>query len=139
MCILPQDITGNANGLAEAAIKSATVTLPEGMGLNPSGAGGLRVLGGAGRLPGVWGDGTPLFSPEVGEPFCPDASKVGTVKIKVPIIPNELEGAVYVASQNANPFGSLVALYIVAQDPVSGILVKLPGEVSLNPEYGAAW
>ncbi len=134
---LPQDVTGNANGLAEAAIKSATVTLPEGMALNPSGAGGLAACSeGLVGFQGFGGDGTALFSPEAGEPFCPDASKVGTVRIKVPIIPNELEGAVYVASQNANPFGSLVALYVVAQDPATGILVKLPGEVSLNPSTG---
>jgi hypothetical protein len=134
---LPQDTTGNASGLAEAAIKSATVALPEGMALNPSGAGGLAACSeGLVGFQGFGGDGASLFSPEVGEPFCPDASKVGTVKVRVPIIPNELEGAVFVASQNANPFGSLVALYIVAQDPVSGILVKLPGEVALNPVTG---
>ncbi len=134
---LPQDTTVNASGLAEAAIRSATVTLPEGMALNPSGAGGLQACSeGLVGFQGFDGDGSPQFTPEVGEPFCPDASKVGTARVRVPILPNLLEGAVYVASQNANPFGSLVALYIVAQDPVSGILVKVPGEISLNPVTG---
>jgi hypothetical protein len=134
---LPQDITHNANGLAEAAIKNTTVALPEGMALNPAGAGGLQACSeGLVGFQGFAGDGAPQFFPEVGEPFCPDASKVGTVKIKVPLIANPLEGAVYVAAQNANPFGSLVALYIVASDPASGIVVKIPGEVGLNPVTG---
>ncbi len=126
---LPQDTTSNASGLAEAAIRDATVTLPEGMVLNPSGAGGLVACSeGLVGFQGFGGDGSPLFTPEVGEPFCPDASKVGTVRIKIPLIANPLEGAVYVASQNANPFGSLIALYFVARDPVSGVLVKFPGK-----------
>ncbi len=134
---LPQDTTRNATGLAESAIKSTTIALPQGMALNPSGAGGLAACSeGLVGFQGFDDGGTPLFSPEAGEPFCPDASKVGTVKINVPIIKDPLEGAVYVASQNANPFGSLVALYIVAQDPVSGVLVKLPGEVALDPVTG---
>jgi hypothetical protein len=134
---LPQDTTANGSGLGEAAIRDATVALPEGMSLDPSGAGGLEAcsepqIG----FQGTGGDGMRLFTPEIDSPFCPDASKVGTVKIKLPIIANPLEGAAYVASQNENPFGSLVALYFVVEDPVSGILVKLPGEVALDPTTG---
>jgi hypothetical protein len=135
---VPQDAALNAQGLAESSVKDIQVTLPEGVALNPSGADGLQAcsedqIGFTGRDPV---SGTDRFTPDRPEPFCPDASKVGTVRIKTPLLPNALEGAVYLAAQNANPFGSLVAMYLVAEDSVSGTLVKLPGEVSLNQTTG---
>jgi hypothetical protein len=129
---VPQRAALAPEGLAESSVRDIEVALPEGVVVNPSGADGLQActeseVGFAGE-----NQGTDEFTDGLPEPFCPDAAKIGTVKIKTPLLPNPLEGAAYLASQNENPFGSLVALYIVAQDPVSGTLVKLAGEVQLG-------
>jgi hypothetical protein len=115
----------NAIGLAESAVKNTTVTLPAGVALNPAAADGLLSCG-LGEIG--------LESP--GAPTCPEASKVGTVEIATPLLPNPLVGAAYLATQEANPFGSLVALYLSVYDPVSGVRVKLAGEVKPDPVTG---
>jgi hypothetical protein len=141
----------NPEGLAEATIRDTTVALPVGVAVNPSGSDGLQACSQGlvgftgfaelepGSEPGV---STATFTPRLPEPvrpganFCPDASKIGTLKIKLPVLAHPLEGAVYLASQNENPFGSLIAMYLVAQDPISGVLVKLGGETALDPVTG---
>jgi hypothetical protein len=140
---VPQAESLNANGLAEGDVKDITVALPEGLQLNPAAADGLgscsqAQIGFTGENPETHMD---EFTP--GEPSCPDSAKVANVKITSPVLANPLKGAVYLASpQNfagipqENPFSALVAMYIVAKDPVSGVIVKLPGSVSLDQATG---
>jgi hypothetical protein len=122
---VPQDLVLNPTGLAEADVKDTTVALPAGVALNPAAADGLQACS---------EEEIALSADSV--PSCPEASKVATLEIKSPLLPNPLTGEAYLAAQNANPFGSLVALYLVAQDPVSGTLVKLAGEVKPDPVTG---
>ncbi len=122
---VPQEVDLNPTGLSESAVKGLSVTLPEGVALNPAGADGLQAC---------TQEEIGLQSAEAIS--CPEASKVGTVKIRTPLLPNPLEGAAYLATQNTNPFGSLVALYIFAEDPVSGVRAKATGEVVENPLTG---
>ncbi|HEY5193364.1 MAG TPA: hypothetical protein VIJ39_05765 [Solirubrobacteraceae bacterium] len=122
---VPQDVSLNPNGLSEADVKNTTVALPAGVGLNPAGADGLLACSEA-----------QIALDTSGPSSCPEASKVGIVKIKTPLLPNDLEGAAYLAAQDANPFGSLVAIYVYVEDPVSGSRVKLAGEVVPDPVTG---
>ncbi len=112
-------------GLAESDVKGLTTVLPEGVALNPAAADGLQACS---------MEQVGLQSPEA--PTCPEAAKIATVKIKTPLLPEPLEGAAYLAAQNANPFGSLVAMYIEAYNSISGIRAKAAGEVLENPVTG---
>jgi hypothetical protein len=140
-----QDSVLNSKSLAGSDVRGITVALPEGVAINPAGGGGLEACSegligfeGVKEAPLEPGVSNATFTSSLPEPlqsglnFCANASKIGTVTIHTPLLPNPLEGAVYLASQEANPFGSLVAMYLVARDPVSGTLVKLPGVVRLS-------
>ena len=130
---VPQNGLLDAGGVATADVRDTSLTLPAGVELSPSAANGLVGCSeGQVGFEGFDPSGMQLFS--AGEAACPDASKVGTVHVRTPLLPNELEGSLYLADPapngeaGKNPFGSLVAVYLVAKDPVSGVLVKLAGE-----------
>lgn len=148
---VPQTAALNPEGLAEGTLRDTTVTLPVGIAVNSSGADGLEAcseglvgylqgesnppeeLHFTAKKPGSFGAEGSEKTLEPGTNFCPDGSKIGTVKITTPLLPNPVQGAIYLADQNSNPFGSLIAMYAVAEDPVSGTLIKLPFNVTLNP------
>jgi hypothetical protein len=153
---VPQTGTLTAEGLAEADIKDTTVKLPEGLQANAGAANGLEVCGveAAGftgklltehptkeefnALEDETGSAlqqelaTQGFTP--GAATCPEASKIGTVKIHSPLLEDPIEGAVYFAEQDTNPFASPLALYLIAEDKKSGVRVKLAGEVEILPD-----
>ncbi len=122
---VPQETLLNPVGLAEADVKNTMVALPEGVQISPAAAGGLLACS-----PAQVGlhDAEPVT--------CPEASKVGTVEVDTPVLNEPLKGAAYLATQDENPFGSLIALYVVAEAPVAGVSVKVAGQVSLDPVTG---
>ena len=67
---------------------------------------------------------------------CPDASKIGTVEVDTPLLDHPLRAPLYLADPFDNPFDSLLALYIAVDDPQTGIVVKLAGEVTPDPDTG---
>ncbi|HEX4188936.1 MAG TPA: hypothetical protein VHY83_13655, partial [Solirubrobacteraceae bacterium] len=141
----------NPAGLAESTLRDTTVALPPGVAINPSGGDGLdgcseglATFTGFAQFNEAFepGDLTATFTPDLPSPlapgvnFCPDSSKIATAKLKTPLLDNPLEGSVYLASQNANPFSSLLAMYMVIEDPVSGTTVKIPFKVQLCQTAG---
>ena len=130
---LPQN--EDPEGLAEAQLKNLTLKLPEGLTVNSGAANGqaacspdqIGLLTAVGQTPAHFN----------GEPaHCPDASKLGSVKVDTPAIDHQLPGTIYLASPQQNPFGSLVALYLVVDDPISGVIVKLPIKANLDQSTG---
>lgn len=103
--------------------------MPVGMSVNPALATGLGACSQAelGMRSGV---------PDDSSVRCPESSKVGLVRVETPLLEEELTGAVYVARQGENPFGSLLALYLVLESKQSGILIKIPGKVVPDPITG---
>jgi hypothetical protein len=120
---LPQN--DDPNLLAEADLRDAVVRLPEGITVNPASANGL-----AGCSPAQ----VELNGPEPAR--CPNASKIGSVEIHTPLLDHPIEGGVYVATPDDNPFNSLLAVYIAVHDPRSGVVVKLAGHVVADPRTG---
>ncbi len=114
--------------VADSTIEKAVVTLPEGMSANPSLAEGLNVC-----TEGQLAKETPFSAPGAG---CPEASKIGTVEVETPLLDENVNGSLYVAKPYENPFGTLLALYIVLKNPTLGISVIQPLKVEPNPVTG---
>jgi hypothetical protein len=118
------------DGQDSSVTKAATVTLPVGMGLNPAAATGLQTCDDA---------GFPLHSRA---PItCPAASKVGTVEIESPPLPeaaNQLQGNVYVGRQlSRDPAsGQEYRIFIDAASARYDVDLRLVGHVAADPVTG---
>jgi hypothetical protein len=122
---IPQETIDDPNGTVQAHLRDATVTLPAGLTINASGANGQDACSAA---------QIDLKGP--GAANCPDASKLGTVEVLTPLLDHPVDGAVYLAKPYENPFDSLLAIYIAVDDPETGVVVKLAGEVEPDPLTG---
>jgi hypothetical protein len=149
----PQE-TSLAAERSTAILKDFALTLPDGLVINPAAAKGQAACSPAqiGMKTAV-GDLPPHFFKTPAT--CPDAAKLGTLKAKTPLlaqvdetktkvqrdaegnpIPRTLEGSLYLAEPFQNPFGSLLAVYLVIEDPLTSTVVKLASEVEADPTTG---
>ena len=130
---LPQN--DDPDGLAEANLRTTVFRLPEGMTANAAFANGLGACSTAeiglitplGTVPARFNDQPP---------HCPDAAKLGPVEIESPLLENPLKGAAYLAEPYANPYKSFLTIYITAEDPDSGVVVKLPARIEPDANTG---
>lgn len=138
---VPQDEEPEATATSD--LKDATVTFPAGVAVNPSSADGLAACSeeqagftGFAELDptGEPGVKTAQFTPSPAE--CPEAAEIGTVTIHTPLLEHPITGAMYLATPHQNPFGTLVAVYLTVHDPISGVVIKLPGKVTLDQQTG---
>lgn len=120
---LPQN--DNPDGLAEAHLKKAVVTLPAGVTISPSAADGLQGC-----------SDSQIALKSSGDPACPDASKIGSVQIKTPLLSDPMDGDVYLGTQVSDDpaSGKMYRIFLVAKGP--GVLVKLPGSIVPDPNTG---
>jgi hypothetical protein len=109
-------------------VKTASVTLPEGMTLNPSAAHGLEACSPAQAR---------IHSSTFGS-SCPEASELGTVSLEVPGLPaGSLTGKVYLGGPETGPItGPPYIVYVVANSERYGISVRVKGEVFPNESTG---
>ena len=109
-------------------MRKAEVTLPQGMGLNPSGAQGLVACTDAQFKKGVR-----TYTNE-----CPAASDIGTVEVDSPPLAEPLIGDVYVGEQKSSDpeSGELFRILLEAKSEHEGIAARLVGHVKANKTTG---
>ncbi|HEV3094025.1 MAG TPA: hypothetical protein VGY30_05865 [Solirubrobacteraceae bacterium] len=127
---VPNPGLDNPEGISSSDIKGVKVTLPVGVTVNPSQAEGLGVC-----TPAQYASTELSFHPDPSK-GCPSDSKIGTVLLHTPLLEEPIEGNVFVAAPRINPFGTLLALYMVLEDPYVGVLVKQAGKVETDPVTG---
>ena len=117
--------------IANSYLKVAKVTLPEGMGINPS----------AGNTIASCSDAQ--FGYHTAQAVtCPDASKIGTVEIETPSLPNgSITGDVYVGTPLKNGPGAFESgeqfrIFIYAHSVRYGVNIRLEGKVTPNATTG---
>jgi hypothetical protein len=126
---VPQDGLQAVERLATSNIKDTTVTLPEGVAINPGQAAGLGACGPA--EDGLTTEAEKAGGEEDNGPaHCPNNAKVGTDEIETPLLSKPLKGSVYVMPTNPPH----LQLLVTAEG--EGVFLKLVGDVHLNEQTG---
>jgi hypothetical protein len=118
-------------GQENSTTKEAQVTLPPGMGINPSAAAAPNNLKTCEPGQFVLHSSAPIT--------CPAESRIGTAKITAAALPEgDLEGGVYIGKQESSDptSGNEYRIFIDAGSSRYGVDVRLLGHVFANPATG---
>jgi hypothetical protein len=112
----------------QSNMKSAKLSLPAGLGLNPAGVSGLGTCTEA------------QFGIHTRGPIgCPADSRLGTVELETPVLPaGTLKGSAYLAPQEGNDpeSGKLYHLWVDASSQERAVSVRLPVAIGANKTTG---
>jgi hypothetical protein len=113
---------------SQSHLRVAEVTMPEGMGLNPSGSVGLAACS-----DGQFKKGIRVYANE-----CPASSIIGTAEIASPPLSEPLEGNIYVGEQKSPEptSGEEFRILVEAKSEKEGIVVRLVGHTRANTTTG---
>jgi hypothetical protein len=116
-----------------SAARRVVVHLPQGVTVNPSVGAGL-----IGCSPAQYAAESAFNGQGNG---CPNGSKIGDFFVNTPLFENVagkefFDGAIYLAQPRDNPFGGIVAIYLVAKLPSRGVMIKLAGRIDPDPGDG---
>jgi hypothetical protein len=146
---------------ATPELRDAVVTLPEGVSVSPSAAGGLagceesgpegidmpsgeRPANQAGQGETIGADGLSHLT----SGHCPAGSTLGTVELTTPLLAEPLKGHLFLAqpkcggegqsacTEASAANGELYGVYLEAGAEAAGVVIKLKGSVSVNPSTG---
>jgi hypothetical protein len=111
-------------------LKNTTVTLPSGLSISPSSGDGLQGCSDAQIALSTQGPGS-----------CPTGSQIGTVKVTTPLLPEPLEGQVFLGTPHCDPCtdadasdGNMYRIFL--QFEGAGVVVKVEGKIFTNSSTG---
>jgi hypothetical protein len=113
---------------SESHLRNAEVSLPQGMGLNPSSANGLQAC-----------TDEQFNMHSRANTACPGPSEIGTVEIETPTLPaGSLKGPMYLGQQlSRDPTsGNEFRFFVDAESTRYGIKVRLEGKTKADPKTG---
>ena len=114
--------------ISESQPRKTTLVLPAGMTVNPSMAVGIGTC-----------SETQYAAEKAETPSgygCPESSKIADITARTPLIEEEAEGGMYLATPYANPSKGLLAVYIVVRARGRGVLIKQAGSIDLDQNTG---
>jgi hypothetical protein len=119
---------GDTEGISQSHVRKAEVVMPQGMGINPSGAQGLVAC-----TDDQFKKGQRVFDND-----CPAASDIGSVEVESPPLSEPLIGDVYVGTQNSRDpeSGNQFRILLEAKSEHEDINARLIGKVVANAKTG---